>query len=59
MFTMFNGFHQFGFVARDLGHATAMLGERYGVTQFRRKRPQPAVSSRWRLPPGFEKGRKA
>ena len=38
MFTMFNGFHQFGFVARDLGYATAMLGERYGVTTFRRKR---------------------
>lgn len=38
MATMFKGFFQLGFVARDLEGATAMLSRRYGVERFRRRR---------------------
>lgn len=35
--THFDGFYQLGFVARDRDAATAMLSERYGITDWRRK----------------------
>ncbi|GAC1572099.1 MAG: hypothetical protein NVS3B5_00750 [Sphingomicrobium sp.] len=33
-----SGFYQLGFVARDLDHAVAALGDRFGIMQFRRRR---------------------
>jgi hypothetical protein len=37
MTTLFDGFYQMGFVARDLERATETLGKSHGVTRFRRK----------------------
>lgn len=42
---MFDGFYQFGFVARDLDRACVMLGRRFGVTRFRRKRTSEWMES--------------
>lgn len=38
MTTLFDGFFQLGFVARDIDRATAAIGERFGIPRFRRKR---------------------
>lgn len=38
MATLFDGFFQLGFVARDIDGATSAIAERFGVRQFRRKR---------------------
>ncbi|KEQ53191.1 VOC family protein [Sphingobium chlorophenolicum] len=43
--TLFDGFYQMGFVARDLDRATAALGQRFGITHFRRKRSSPTMDA--------------
>ncbi|WP_052757407.1 VOC family protein [Sphingobium chungbukense] len=45
MTTLFDGFYQMGFVARDLDQATAALGKRFGVKHFRRKRASPTMDA--------------
>lgn len=41
MTTLFDGFYQMGFVARDLDRATEALARTQGVTRFRRKTASP------------------
>jgi len=41
--TLFDGFYQLGFVARNLDRAVEALGERYGVRIFRRKQASPTM----------------
>lgn len=43
--TVFEGFYQLGFVARDLELATAALGQRYGVKRFRTRRLNETMRS--------------
>lgn len=38
-------FYQLGFVTRDLGRATELLGGRYGIRRFRRKRANDWMES--------------
>lgn len=45
MTTLFDGFYQMGFVARDLDRATEALSRRHGVTRFRRKRASEWMDS--------------
>lgn len=45
MSTLFDGFYQMGFVARDLDRATQVLGKTHGVTRFRRKRTSEWMES--------------
>lgn len=45
MTSLFEGFYQLGFVARNLDAATRHLGERYGVTSWRRKETSQAMAS--------------
>ncbi len=55
MTTLFDGFYQMGFVARDLDRATKALAESHGITRFRRKRASgrrgPGVLDRLTRPP--------
>jgi Glyoxalase/Bleomycin resistance protein/Dioxygenase superfamily len=43
--TMFDGFYQIGFIARDLERAVALLTERYGIGKFRRSRASEWMES--------------
>jgi hypothetical protein len=43
--TLFDGFYQMGFVARDLDRAVAALGMRYGLSHFRQKRADATMRS--------------
>lgn len=45
MTTLFDGFYQMGFVARDLDQATEALGRRFGIASFRRKRSSPFMDA--------------
>lgn len=45
MTTLFDGFYQMGFVARDLDRATKALAESHGITRFRRKRASDFMDS--------------
>jgi hypothetical protein len=45
MTSLFEGFYQLGFVARDLDAAIRHLGERYGVTRWRRKESSASMAS--------------
>ncbi|SCW60017.1 Glyoxalase/Bleomycin resistance protein/Dioxygenase superfamily protein [Sphingobium faniae] len=45
MTTLFDGFYQMGFVARDLDRATQALGESHGIHRFRRKQASAAMES--------------
>jgi hypothetical protein len=43
--TMFDGFYQIGFIARDLDRAVALLGRRPGISMFRHRRAEQGVFS--------------
>lgn len=45
MGTLFDGFYQFGYVARDLDRATAALSDSHGIDRFRRKRASDVMES--------------
>lgn len=45
MNTLFDGFYQMGFVARDLDRATKALAASHGITRFRRKATSATMES--------------
>lgn len=45
MTSLFDGFYQMGFVARDLDQAIATFGRVHGVTRFRRKQASAVMES--------------
>lgn len=45
MTTLFDGFYQMGFVARDLDRATQALARSHGISRFRRKRTSDVMDS--------------
>jgi len=45
MTTLFDGFYQMGFVARDLDRAIEALGRSHGVTRFRRRMASETMES--------------
>jgi hypothetical protein len=45
--TMFDGFYQIGFIARDLDRAVATLGRRLGISRFRHRRAEQGVFSEY------------
>ena len=45
MATLFDGFYQMGFVARNLDQATDALARRFGIRRFRRKASSPFMDA--------------